>query len=420
VGESFSHQFYCCRLSEDMGCTVADLFEEKDAKNGTTCELVSLVIPCLNERATIGSCVKEAFLGIRFSELHGEVIVADNGSVDESMEIAAAEGAKIERVGRKGYGAALRGGIAVARGEFIIMGDADGSYDLSDLAPFIERLRAGDELVIGNRFRGGIRRGAMPWHHRYIGNPILTGILNLFFRTGIGDAHCGMRAVRKEAFERLGCTTPGMEFASEMIVRASLLKMTIGEVPCVLRKDGRDRPPHLRSFRDGWRHLTFLMLFCPLWLFVIPACALMAAGLGVLIWLTPGVRFFAGFGLDVHTMVLAALCVLLGHQTLWLGLFAKHLGARTRALPADPMTETCVAGLTLERGLVAGGIVFVVGISLNAALLLRWRSVDFGDLDAHQSMRLALWGLVAVVAGVQIMFGSLFLDVIRRFVRPAS
>lgn len=389
---------------------------EPSAGGGLNYSSVSVVIPCLNESRTIGSCVQEALVGIRKSGLAGEIIVVDNGSADDSASVASANGAKVEYVGRKGYGAALLRGIAVAHGEFVVIGDADGSYDFSNLGPFLERLCTGDELVIGNRFVGGIETGAMPWHHRYIGNPILTGVLNFFYRTGIGDAHCGMRALRKNAFERMGCTTTGMEFASEMIVRAGLLKMRISEVPCVLRKDGRDRPPHLRSFRDGWRHLTFLLLFCPLWLFIIPAFAFITIGLGIMIWLTPGIRFVAGFGLDVHTIVLAALCTLLGYQVLWLGLFAKHLGARTRAIPADPTTEKWVVRLTLERGLITGGLISALGLVCNAALFLHWRSVAFGDLDAHQSMRLALWGLVAIVVGAQTMFGSLFLDLIRRFV----
>jgi glycosyltransferase involved in cell wall biosynthesis len=220
---------------------------------------ISVVMPCLDEAATVAACVAKARQAIAELGLRGEVIVADNGSTDGSPEAAFRGGARVVSVDERGYGSALRGGVAAAQSEFIIMGDADDSYDFSVLAPFIERLRAGDDLVMGNRFRGGIRAGAMPWLHRYVGNPLLTGILNVFFRTPIGDAHCGLRAFRKVAYQRLDLTSSGMEFASEMVAKAALLGFRISEVPVVLRPDGRDRPPHLRSFRDGWRHLCLLL-----------------------------------------------------------------------------------------------------------------------------------------------------------------
>jgi glycosyltransferase involved in cell wall biosynthesis len=221
---------------------------------------VSVVMPCLNEARTVGRCVAKALVSLAEMGAHGEVIVADNGSSDGSQVLAECAGARVVNVSEKGYGSALQGGIAAARGKFIIMGDADDSYDFTRLQPFVSRLRQGYELVMGNRFKGGIKPGAMPWLHRYVGNPILTGILNLFFRTPIKDAHCGLRGFRKDAYERLKLTTPGMEFASEMVVKASLNKQKIGEVPTTLSPDGRDRPPHLRSFRDGWRHLQFLLV----------------------------------------------------------------------------------------------------------------------------------------------------------------
>jgi glycosyltransferase involved in cell wall biosynthesis len=232
---------------------------------------LSVVMPCLNEARTVGRCVDKALGALRRLGVSGEVIVADNGSMDGSQELARRHGARVVAVEQRGYGSALRGGIAAARGRYVIMGDADDSYDFSRLEPFLKRLRAGDDLVMGNRFRGGIRPGAMPWLHRYVGNPVLTGILNLFFRTPVGDAHCGLRGFRKDAYNRLGLTSPGMEFASEMIVKARLRQQKMSEVPVVLHPDGRDRPPHLRSFRDGWRHLRFLLLMCPLWRRLIPA-----------------------------------------------------------------------------------------------------------------------------------------------------
>ena len=221
---------------------------------------VSIVMPCLNEVRTVGACVDQAIAALRRLGVHGEVLVADNGSTDGSQAAARDRGATVVDVPSKGYGSALQGGIAAAKGTFVIMGDADASYDFGQMEPFLERLRAGDDLVVGNRFVGGIRPGAMPWLHRYVGNPILTGLLNLLFSTHLGDAHCGLRAFRLDAFRRLGTSTTGMEFASEMIVKASLQKQRIGQVPATLYPDGRDRPPHLRSFRDGWRHLRFLLL----------------------------------------------------------------------------------------------------------------------------------------------------------------
>jgi glycosyltransferase involved in cell wall biosynthesis len=229
---------------------------------------VSVVMPCLNEARTVGRCVAKALRALRDLGVSGEVIVADNGSTDGSPDIARRNGARVVHVKRKGYGSALQGGIAAARGRYVIMGDADDSYDFGDLRPFVERLRAGDDLVMGNRFKGGIRPGAMPWLHRYVGNPVLTGLLNLFFRTPAGDAHCGLRGFRKDSYHRLGLTSPGMEFASEMVVKASLQRQKISEVPTVLYPDGRDRPPHLRSFRDGWRHLRLLLRMSPLGLYL--------------------------------------------------------------------------------------------------------------------------------------------------------
>jgi hypothetical protein len=298
----------------------------------------------------------------------------------------------------------------------VIMADADDSYDFGAIGVFIERLLTGDDLVMGNRFRGGIEPGAMPWHHRYIGNPVLTGILNLFYRTGVGDAHCGFRAVRKDAFERMGLKTTGMEFASEMVVRAAQLGMKISEVPVVLRRDGRDRPPHLRSFRDGWRHLRFLLLFCPLWLFVIPACVLMASGLGLMVWLTPGMRLVGAVGFDVPTMVLGSLGAILGYQMLWLGVFGKYLGARTTALPVDPVAERLAGWLSLERGSIAGGAMVALGLVMNLAPVREWWAGTSGEVSADQVMRSALWGMVVMVLGAQTGLGAVFLEVIRRFV----
>jgi hypothetical protein len=373
---------------------------------------VSVVMPCLNEARTVGRCVEKARRSLEAMGVAGEVIVADNGSSDGSQEIAEAHGARVVSVSRRGYGSALQAGIASARGRYVIMGDADDSYDFSRLEPFVERLRQGDDLVMGNRFRGGIRPGAMPWHHRYIGNPVLTGILNLFFRTPIRDAHCGLRAFRKDAYARLNLRTPGMEFASEMVVKASLDRQKISEVPTILHPDGRDRPPHLRSFRDGWRHLRFLLLMCPLWLYLIPSGFLLTLGLGLMAWLTPGPQAVGGAVLDLHTMLLGALCVLLGYQTLWLWAFARIHGWTSGLLPRATFPLGVFDAINLERGLLAGGALVVMGLGLNLWLVGEWFGQHFGPLDVQVTMRYALWGFTAMVLGVQTVFGSFFLSML--------
>jgi glycosyltransferase involved in cell wall biosynthesis len=373
---------------------------------------VTVVMPCLNEALTVGTCVSKAVATLKRLNIAGEVVVADNGSTDGSQDIARTHGGRVVHAERRGYGAALQAGIAAARGKFVIMGDADDSYDFTALEPFIERLRAGDDLVMGNRFKGGIKPGAMPWHHKYIGNPVLTGILNLFFHTGIRDAHCGLRAFRKDAYNRLDLRTPGMEFASEMVVKAALHKQKMSEVPTVLSPDGRDRPPHLRSFRDGWRHLRFLLLMCPLWLYFIPAAALLAGGLGLMAWLTPGTRFVAGIGFDLHTMLLGMLCVFLGYQTLWLGAFAKIHGWTSGLLPEDTLSRRLFDHVNLERGLIAGAALLLTGLGLCTWLMGEWWSVDLGVLDVRVTMRYALWGFTTMVLGVQTIFGSSFLSML--------
>jgi glycosyltransferase involved in cell wall biosynthesis len=373
---------------------------------------VTVVMPCLNESLTVGRCIDKARTTLERLGVKGEVVIADNGSTDGSPEIARSHGARVVHVARKGYGSALQAGIASAKGKFIIMGDADDSYDFTQLEPFIERLRQGDELVMGNRFRGGIMPGAMPWHHKYIGNPVLTGVLNLFFHTPIRDAHCGLRGFRKEAYERLNLTTPGMEFASEMVVKACLNKQKISEVPTVLHPDGRNRPPHLRSFRDGWRHLRFLLLYCPLWLYLIPASVLMGFGLGLMAWLTPGPREVGNVVLDVHTMLFGSLGVLLGYQTLWLWAYAKVYGWTSGMLPADTFSQRIFQHLYLERGLLVGLAMLLVGIGLNGWLLLSWVGQNMGPLEVPVTLRYGLWGFTLMVLGVQTIYGSFFLSML--------
>jgi hypothetical protein len=375
------------------------------------CE-VSVVMPCLNESRTVARCVDKAVRALAEMGVHGEVIVADNGSTDGSPDVATRHGARVVHVARRGYGSALQAGIAAAHGRYVIMGDADDSYDFTNLRPFVDRLRQGDELVMGNRFRGGIRPGAMPWLHRYVGNPILTGILNLFFHTPVGDAHCGLRGFRKDAYNRLNLQTTGMEFASEMVVKASLNRQKISEVPIVLHPDGRDRRPHLRSFRDGWRHLRFLLLLCPLWLYLIPAATLMLGGLGLMAWLTPGPRTLGAVELDVHTMLLGSLCTILGYQILNLWAFAKVHGWTSGLLPSSTFSTRVFDYLTLERGLLAGFLLVITGIGLNVWLVHEWLSQNLGHLEVRQTLRPTLWGVTALVLGVQTIFNSFFLSML--------
>jgi hypothetical protein len=373
---------------------------------------VSVVMPCLNEARTVGTCVAKAKAALEKLGVKGEIVIADNGSTDGSQDIATAHGARVIHAQRRGYGSALQAGIDAARGKFIIMGDADDSYDFTNLEPFITRLRDGDDLVMGNRFRGGIKPGAMPWLHKYVGNPVLTGILNLFFRTPVKDAHCGLRGFRKDAYQRLGLYTSGMEFASEMVVKASLHNQKISEVPTTLSPDGRDRPPHLRSFRDGWRHLRFLLLMSPRWLYLIPSALLTLGGGFLMAWLTGGPREIGGVTLDIHTMLLGSLGVLVGYQILWMYLFAKIHGWVSGLLPPRTFHVKAFEILNLERGLILGGIMLTLGLGLNLWLVWEWSANAMGPLDVQVTFRPALWGFTLMILGVQTIFGSFFLSML--------
>jgi glycosyltransferase involved in cell wall biosynthesis len=374
---------------------------------------LSIVMPCLNEARTVGRCIDKAFDALERMDVCGEVVVADNGSTDGSPEIARAHGARVMVVERLGYGCALQAGIAAARGRYVIMGDADDSYDFSQLDGFLERLRAGDELVMGNRFRGGIHPGAMPWLHRYIGNPVLTGILNLFFRTPIGDAHCGLRAFRRDSYDRLGLVTPGMEFASEMVVKAILHQQKVSEVPTVLYPDGRDRPPHLRSFRDGWRHLRFLLLMCPRWLYLIPALVMLVVGVTLMAWLTPGRQRIGGVVFDLHSLLLGCLCLVLGGQTLWLWAFAGLYHWSIGLVPGSKPPLGPFRHLNLERGIALGAIPLLAGLLLNGGLCIWWWEVELGPLAIQVTMRYALWGATLMILGMQTVYGSFFMSMLR-------
>ena len=381
-----------------------------------TCE-VSIVMPCLNEAETLEQCIRDAQQGLLSAHCDGEVIVADNGSTDGSLLIAERCGARVERVPLRGYGAALFFGIRSARGQFVIMGDSDQSYDFSHLAPFIDRLRGGDDLVMGNRFRGGIDRDAMPFKNRYLGNPTLSAIGRLFFRAPIRDFHCGLRAFTKSAFDRMDLRTTGMEFASEMVIKATLLGMRVSEVPTTLRRDGRSRPPHLRPWRDGWRHLRYMFLCSPRWLFLYPGAAIMAVGVAVGAWLFLGPRRIGGAVLDVHTLVYASAAILIGYQSMLFAIFSRVFAAQHGLLPASRHLERAFRHITLETGLLAGLVLVLAGLGLSIAAVLRWRATGFGPLDVESTMRVVTLAAVSLTVGVQTIFASFFLSVLGLGVR---
>jgi len=373
---------------------------------------LTILMPCLDEEETIGLCIAKAQQTLKANAIRGEVLVADNGSTDRSREIAEQLGARVVRVERKGYGAALLGGIAAARGRFVIMGDADDSYDFANLMPFVEELRAGRDLVMGNRFRGGIAPGAMPPLHRYLGNPVLTAFGRLFFKSPSGDFHCGLRGFRREAIERLDLRTTGMEFASEMVVKATLLGLSITEVPTTLSRDGRSRAPHLRSWRDGWRHLRFLLLFSPRWLFLYPGFALIAVGAAMFALILPGPRTIAGVTFDVNTLMYASAAVVLGTQSVIFATFTKVYAVTHGLHPPDPRLDRLFRIVTLETGVVVGAILLLVGLVGSMIAVDFWGERSFGDLDPRQTLRLIIPATLFLALGFQIILSSFFLSVL--------
>lgn len=371
---------------------------------------VSVVIPCLNEANSLAICVDKAVNAFRTSGLCGEVIVADNGSTDGSIRIAEEHGARVVRVPERGYGAALRAGIAAARGPFIIMGDADDSYDFTDAPRFVEKLREGYDIVMGNRFRGGIQPGAMPRLHKYFGNPGLTALLNTMFRARIGDSYCGMRGFTRELYDRLDLRSAGMEFALEMIIKSAQIGARISEIPIVLWPDKRGRAPHLRSFRDGWRSLRFMLLYAPNWLFLLPGTALVAAGLFLVSWLLPGQRQVSPhIILDIHTMIFGVIFTLLGVQILSIGAFAKVFSYAERFDRRSVSLKRALKRVTLESGLLLGGALFLIGFAGCAWITWRWASSGFGEL--HEVRQVLFWSMWLFV-GLQIIFASFFLSML--------
>ncbi|MFN6200892.1 MAG: glycosyltransferase family 2 protein [Acidobacteriota bacterium] len=373
---------------------------------------LSIIMPCLNEAETLAICIIKARCFLERAGISGEVVIADNGSTDGSPEIARANGARVVAVAEKGYGSALRGGIEAARGRYVIMGDADDSYDFVNLMPFIERLRLGDDLVMGNRFRGGIKPGAMPPLHRYLGNPVLTWIGRLFFGSPCGDFHCGLRGFNRESIRRLELRTSGMEFASEMIVRASLERLRISEVPTTLSKDGRSRPPHLRSWRDGWRHLRFLLMYSPRWLFLYPGLVLVMAGLLVGGWLLPQPRQILGVVFDFHTLFYAGLAVVIGYQSVIFAVSTLLFVSSEGLLPQDRRLNEAFARVSLEAGLMAGLLLVLLGLAGTIWAVADWGLQAFGPLEPGRMMRLLIPSGTALVIGCQTIFASFFLSIL--------
>ncbi|MFQ3581067.1 MAG: glycosyltransferase family 2 protein [Chloracidobacterium sp.] len=377
----------------------------------STTEL-TIVMPCLNEAETLETCIRKAQGFLERYGIAGEVIVGDNGSTDGSQAIAQRLGARVVNIPTRGYGAALYGATLAARGRYVIMGDSDDSYDFSNLMPFLEKLRAGYDLVMGNRFRGGIRPGAMPWKNRYIGNPVLTGIGRLLFRCPAGDFHCGLRGYSLTAFRRLDLRTTGMEFASEMVIKATLMGLRITEVPTTLSPDGRSRPPHLRPWRDGWRHLRFMLLYSPRWLFLYPGLLLMAIGLVVGAWLLPGPQRLAGIVFDIHTLLYAALAVLIGFQCVTFALLAKVFAINEGLLPEDSRLNHLFRYVTLETGLVLGTLLVLGGLVGSIVAVASWNEVDYGPLDASRTLRLVIPAMLCLMLGCETILASLFLSIL--------
>jgi glycosyltransferase involved in cell wall biosynthesis len=373
---------------------------------------LSIVMPCLNEAETLETCIRKAQNYLRRSGINGEIVVGDNGSTDGSQEIAASLGARVIHIPIRGYGAALYGAIAAARGRYCIMGDSDDSHDLENLDAFVEKLREGYDLVIGNRFKGGVQPGAMPWKNRYIGNPILSFIGKLFFRANVGDFHCGLRSFTKGAFQQMDLRTTGMEFASEMVIKSTLKGLKMTEVPTIVSPAGRTRPPHLRPYRDGWRHLRFMLLHSPRWLFLYPGTFLILLGLAGCAWLLPGPRVVHGIGFDVHTLLYAFVSVLLGFQLVAFAVFTKVFAISEGLLPEDPRLNRAFRYVTLETGLAAGGLLMALGIGGSLLAVSGWAEESFGALDAGHMLRIVMPSVFALTLGVQTICSSFFLSIL--------
>lgn len=373
---------------------------------------VSIVMPCLNEVKTLAVCIARAFETLESHGLRGEVVVGDNGSTDGSQALARSLGARVVDVPVRGYGAALIGAFAQARGTFVIMGDSDASYDFGEVPRYLEKLRAGYDLVVGNRFAGGIRPGAMPWKNRYIGNPVLSGLGRLFFSIPIRDFHCGLRGFRRASIAALDLRSTGMELASEMLVKAQLYELKMTEVPATLSPDGRDRPPHLRPWRDGWRHLRFLLLFSPRWLFLYPGIALILLGLAIHAAVLPGPLSLGAVKLDVHTLLYGGTFILVGAQAVFFAVLARVFAITEGLSPYTAGAERWFQRIQLEQGLFVGFGSFALGVAGTVWAFLQWRALGFGPFQPSDAMRIIVPSVTFLALGVQVTLSSFFLSLL--------
>jgi glycosyltransferase involved in cell wall biosynthesis len=374
---------------------------------------LTILLPCLNESETLGRCICKAQAFLEVNNIRGEILVSDNGSSDGSQDLARFCGARVVDVSIRGYGAALSCGSLQARGKYIIMGDSDDSYDFSNLAPFLQKLREGNDLVMGNRLKGGIRPGAMPWKNRWIGTPLLSALGRLFFRCPVGDFNCGLRGFSAEAFKKMDLRTTGMEFASEMIVKATLLGMKIEEVPTTLDPDGRTRSPHLRPWRDGWRHLRFMLLCSPRWLFLHPGLLLMVAGVSVGSWLLPKSRAVGTITLDIHTLFFSAIGALIGFQAMLFAIFSKTFAITEGLLPADAKMDRVFQVFNLELWLVIGGLLVSAGLGGAIYGVRVWEVHGFGALVPTHVMRVAIPSGFSLALGCQLILSAFFMSLLR-------
>lgn len=381
---------------------------------------LTILMPCLNESETIVTCIKKAKNFLMQNNINGEILIADNGSNDDSQILATKNGARVIHVPIRGYGAALKAGINAAYGKYIIMGDADDSYDFLNLMPFLKKLRAGNELVMGNRFKGGIKTGAMPFLNKYLGNPVLSFIGRLFFKSSIGDFHCGLRGFQKEAIQRLNLQALGMEFASEMIVKAALKRITITEVPTILSPDGRSHPPHLRKWHDGWRHLKLLLLLSPRWLFLYPGLALSVVGFFLMIILAITPLSIGPCTFSIHTMLFGGAFFVVGLQGVVFSLFGNLLTNESMELPFNSKVDNFFRQYTVERGIFIGMAFALLGILGSMGSLWLWKQANFGALVPTETMRLAIPSVIFFIAGMQIIFSSFFAGLLRMRLNPTA
>lgn len=369
-------------------------------------------MPCLNEGETLETCIRKAMSYIVENGIKGEIIIADNGSTDGSQEIASRMGVRIVNIEQKGYGSALLGGIEAAYGKFVVIGDADESYDFSNLQVFMDAMDEGYDLVMGNRFKGGIMPGAMPFLHRYLGNPVLSGIARLFFRSHIGDFHCGLRSFKKDAILSLNLQTTGMEFASEMVVKATMYGLKIKEVPTILYRDGRTRPPHLRTWADGWRHLKFLLLYSPRWLFFYPGTLLVIFGIIISTLLLPGPLKVGHIILDINTLMYASILIIIGVQSILFSLFTRVFGVNSKLIPDEQPMGQLISRITLEKGILISVCMILVGLVSSVSALVYWSQTRYGPLEPALSMRFVIPGATLFALGFQIFFASFFLSLL--------